>query len=229
MTITSIGHSTLLIVLEDGITIITDPWFESFPFLRREPIKIRPEEIGHCDLMLVSHNHIDHLDNAGIELAKRRGATFIGSERAARRASRSGVKNVVSIKRGEKFNFRDITIHAVAAEHPLARDAVGFLISGRRNIYFSGDTRYSDSIVEDLEKFKINVAMLQIACSWYPFIGHDGMNLASASELADALNPEIIIPIHYQMRTKAVNPEEFVRRQAKRKVLILKPGVAVEV
>lgn len=71
--------------------------------------------------------------------------------------------------------------------------------------------------------------MLQIACAWYPFVGHNGMNLDSASELADALNPEIIIPIHYQMRTKAVNPEEFVSRQAKRKVLILKSGVAVEV
>lgn len=70
--------------------------------------------------MLVSHNHIDHLDNAGIELAKRRGVTFIGAERAAKRASRSGVKNVVSIKRGEEYPFRDIVIYAVAAEHPFA-------------------------------------------------------------------------------------------------------------
>jgi len=229
MRITLIGQSTLLITLDEGIRLLTDPWFNSFRFLRSVPIALKPEEIAHCDLMLVSHNHIDHLDNAGLELAKRCGALFIGSVRATKRALRAGIKKVVSMKRHDVYSYGDIIIHAVSTEHPFASDAIGFLVKGKRTLYFSGDTRFTTSILQDLKGVRINVAMLQIACSWYPFVGYDGLNFDSASKLADALNPDIVIPIHYHVRTKSVEPEKFSKYLSNRRVIVLKPGIVTEV
>lgn len=229
MIITLIGQSSLRLELDEGITIITDPWFESFSFLRAVPPSLTPQDIKRCDLMLVSHNHIDHLDRAGLDLAKRLGAVFLGSARAARRAVRAGIKDVAGMTRGQKFSFRGLAIHAVAADHPFASDAVGFVIRGRKTLYFSGDTRHSKAVVEDLQGLRIDAAFLQIACSWYPFVGFDGMTIKSAVRLAEDIVPGIVIPIHYQVRTKTVDPEALRTRLPGIKVVVLTPGAPMEI
>src|SRR5579859_6836511 len=66
--ITFVNHATTLIQL-DGINILTDPiWSERTSpvgFLgpkRHRPPGIRFEDLPPIDLVLVSHNHYDHLD-----------------------------------------------------------------------------------------------------------------------------------------------------------------------
>lgn len=67
MLATWVGHATLL-VQADGVNILTDPiWseragpFDIGPARIAEP-GIRFEDLPHIDIVLVSHNHYDHMD-----------------------------------------------------------------------------------------------------------------------------------------------------------------------
>ncbi len=68
MRVTWIGHSTVLVQVA-GLNILTDPiWSErASPFAFAGPKRVRApgvrfEDLPHVDLVLVSHNHYDHLD-----------------------------------------------------------------------------------------------------------------------------------------------------------------------
>ena len=80
--ITFIGHSTFL-VRTPSLTFITDPVFTSHagPFGRLGPRRSRPPAIAPAalppvGLVLVSHNHYDHLQPSSLRLFARR-ASFV--------------------------------------------------------------------------------------------------------------------------------------------------------
>ncbi|MBX3737251.1 MAG: MBL fold metallo-hydrolase [Candidatus Didemnitutus sp.] len=84
--VTFIGHSTFLLQF-DGLTVLTDPVFATHagPFGRLGPKRARPpalrlEELPAIDVVLVSHNHYDHLDLATLRwLARERRPRFVTS------------------------------------------------------------------------------------------------------------------------------------------------------
>jgi L-ascorbate metabolism protein UlaG (beta-lactamase superfamily) len=201
MRITLIGHMTVMIDM-DGVFFLTDPWFGPCNFAERmlaprlRAPYMEPADIPPIDAMLVSHNHIDHFDALAIELARRTGCTIIGSARTARRAEKNGLKKVVALKRGNETDFKGIRIRAVHAEHPLASDAIGFIVMGTGSIYFSGDTRFSHETIYDLSGFPIDTALAQAACARYPLAGRDGMDLTDLTHFAELVKPSWTIPLH---------------------------------
>lgn len=65
---TLIGHSTVLLQYK-GINILTDPMFSERPFLtqsfgpkRYTPPALTIEQLPNIDIIVISHNHYDHLD-----------------------------------------------------------------------------------------------------------------------------------------------------------------------
>jgi L-ascorbate metabolism protein UlaG (beta-lactamase superfamily) len=228
MEITLIGQSTLLI-RTSGVTIMTDPWWGSFEFLRGVPLTMDPEAIDPIDLMLVSHNHVDHWCSAAVRLAAQRKIAVIGSARAARRARRGGVVDVTALAAGDSCPFRDLAVHAVPAFHPFAKDAVGFVVEGDTTFYFSGDTRYNPAIVRSLKPFTIGCALLQTAASTYPLVGKDGMDLADAAHLVAEVGPAVTVPIHFQVKGKTVNPDVLRRWKVASRLVVPEPGKPVTV
>jgi len=210
MKIKFLGQSGFRLTLECGSVVVTDPWLGWSPIKSYEtPVKWR--EFGRCDAMLVSHDHPDHLDDAALRVAKQAGSEFIGSERAARRARRAGVKKVTVVKAGDSLKVGGALVHAVPAFHPLAPDAVGFAIEDGVNVYFSGDTRYEKELVDDLKKYRIDVALLQVTCLEY-FFRKDGLDFEDAARLAAEVGAGVVIPMHYHDIVRKVAPEEMRRR-----------------
>lgn len=84
--VTFIGHSTFLLQFA-GLTVLTDPVFATHagPFGRLGPKRARPpalrlEELPAIDVVLVSHNHYDHLDLASLRrLARERRPRIVTS------------------------------------------------------------------------------------------------------------------------------------------------------
>lgn len=228
MEITLIGQSTLLIRMS-GLSIMTDPWWRSFEFLRGVPLIMDPEAIDPIDLMLVSHNHVDHWCSAAIRLAATRGIAVVGSARAARRAMRGGVTDLTALAAGGSCGFRGVTIHAAPALHPFARDAVGFVVEGDKTFYFSGDTRYDPSIVEFLKPFAIDCALVQTAASTYPLVGKDGMDMADAARLVLEVGPAVTVPIHFQVKGKTINPAVLRRWKVASRLVVPEPGKPVTI
>lgn len=228
MEITLIGQSTLMIKTS-GVSIMTDPWWGSFEFLRGVPLTVDPEKIDPIDLMLVSHNHVDHWCKAAVRLAADRDIPVIGSVKAARRARRGGVKNVTALKAGDSCEFKGLAVHATPATHPFAKDAVGFVVEGKETFYFSGDTRYDKGIVEFLEGFDLDCAFLQTAASTYPFVGKDGMELEDAARLVKEVGPKVAVPIHFQVKGKIVDVETLKRWKVRSRLVVPEHGRTMEI
>jgi L-ascorbate metabolism protein UlaG (beta-lactamase superfamily) len=102
--LTFVNHSTTLIQF-DGVNILTDPiWSERpspVPFAgprRHRPPGIRFDDLPPIDLVLVSHNHYDHLDVATLRALQARGAprivTALGNARLMGRAGILGARDL---------------------------------------------------------------------------------------------------------------------------------------
>ena len=231
-----IGHMTVLIEM-DGFTILTDPWFG--PRGRKEralaPRIVPPAaslgELGHIDLLLVSHNHIDHCDNISLEAARDQGITVIGPRSVAKRAKKLGAKSVVELEPGmvHRINKRSgdrtingsadgsievssqVSIEALKANHPLASDALAYLIRGSKTVFFSGDTRYTPELECALKSAQPDIALVQAACAHYPLLGDDGMSLPEAAALVKAIHPRLTVPVHLHCAGKWLDRSSGIR------------------
>jgi len=232
MKIRFIGQSTFRIILKDGLSLLTDPWFGTNWFLRAVPPALRPEQLEKIDLILSSHNHLDHIDRFTLRAAKKWNSIIVGPPGIFRRAQRNGLQNAHSLKPDEKLEIFNLEIIATPAFHPLSRDAVGFWIKTEEKIiYFSGDTRFTAPLKNWLQAHSpIHLAFLQIACARY-FGKDDGLNLTTASELAKSFAPETLIPMHYHGRFKQADPHilEKLLSDTGIKTLVIKLGEEIEI
>ena len=154
--VTFIGHASFLLRF-GGLTILTDPIFSErcSPVQWLGPKRARPpgrrlDELPRIDLVLVSHNHYDHLDLASLRAVARRDSpaflTPLGNRRLLRKA---GAGWVTELDWWQHQTIRDAVVTATPARHfsartPLDRDAAlwsGFMIEhhGRR-VLFAGDS-----------------------------------------------------------------------------------------
>ena len=231
-----IGHMTVLIEM-DGFTILTDPWFG--PRGRKEralaPRIVPPAaslgELGHIDLLLVSHNHIDHCDDISLETARDQGFAIVGPRSVAKRAKKLGAKSVVELEPGmvHRINKRSgdrtingsadgsievssqVSIEALKANHPLASDALAYLIRGSKTVFFSGDTRYTPELECALKSAQPDIALVQAACAHYPLLGDDGMSLPEAAALVRAIRPRWTVPLHLHCAGKWLDRARGIR------------------
>ncbi|PEN13867.1 hypothetical protein CRI94_07350 [Longibacter salinarum] len=162
--ITWIGHATTLIQVP-GLTVLTDPHFgqraSPVPFagperLARLPLQI--DDLPPVDLVVLSHDHYDHLHRPSIErlLAARHAPTFAAPLGCADRLRNWGVDSVLAFDWWE-YDDMDIgsglRLHALPALHFSGRSltdrnstlwASWMLEMDDGSVYFGGDTGYSD-------------------------------------------------------------------------------------
>lgn len=193
--ITFVNHSTFLIQV-DGINILTDPvWSRRVsPYKKIGPSRkrapgIRFEDLPRIDVVLLSHNHYDHLDVETMRMI------FVSHHPAI--IVPLGVKRYLDeqyVKGSEELDWwkatavraregsqQLLTITAVPAQHFSGRGLFdrdrtlwcGYVIqSGAGNIYFSGDTGYNDQTFKEIgQRFgPMKVSMLPIGAykpTWF--------------------------------------------------------------
>ncbi len=179
--ITFVNHSTFLIQV-DSINILTDPvWSErTSPFQWAGPKRmrrpgIRLEDLPKIDLVLLSHNHYDHLDfNTLKYLFQKFQPKIITSLGVKAFLDLNGITGATDLDWWQTYSQNDILeIEAVPAQHfsgrgMFDRDATlwcGYVIrrSGR-NIYFVGDTGYHETFFKEigLRCAPIDIALVPI-------------------------------------------------------------------
>jgi L-ascorbate metabolism protein UlaG (beta-lactamase superfamily) len=161
---TFIGHSTFL-VQTGRAAILTDPMFTTHagPFGRLGPRRVRRAAHGIADLpavdlVLVSHNHYDHLQPASLrELDARFRPAFVTTLGNARFLRGIGLRRVSELDWWSREQVGDVVVTCTPAQHFSARGlrdrnrtlwgGFGLAVAGR-SIFFAGDTGYCGHFVE---------------------------------------------------------------------------------
>jgi L-ascorbate metabolism protein UlaG (beta-lactamase superfamily) len=178
-----IGHGSLMFSL-NNFSIYIDPVRSSGSY----------ENFPKADLILVTHEHGDHLDPDLINTLRKDVTVMLSSEKAA--ASVSWAKGM---KAGDSKVINAITILAVPAYniknvrapgqpyHPKG-SGIGFVLTiGNKKIYVAGDT---ENIPEMKDLKNIDVAFLPMNLPYT-------MTPEMVAEAAKSFKPAILYPYHY--------------------------------
>jgi L-ascorbate metabolism protein UlaG (beta-lactamase superfamily) len=157
--VTFIGQATFLLRTAAG-TILTDPFFSerASPFASIGPRRLRApgfalDALPDIDLILLSHNHYDHMDLPSLRaLRARTTAPILTGLGNGAYLARKGVSGAVEMDWWQRTTPRpDVAVSYVPAQHWSSRSPRdrrrmlwgGFVVrSGGATIYFAGDTGY---------------------------------------------------------------------------------------
>jgi N-acyl-phosphatidylethanolamine-hydrolysing phospholipase D len=177
LTVTWIGHSATLIQI-GGCNLLTDPMLgrraSPFPFAgprRWVPPAVSVDALPPLDVVLVSHNHYDHLHRGSVRALAARFPTtpWIAPLGLAPLLRRWGVRETEELDWWDAASLAGLTITATPAQHFSARGPTdrnrtlwcGFTISTQtRRAYFVGDTGYHPhfgTIAERLGPFDLTL------------------------------------------------------------------------
>jgi L-ascorbate metabolism protein UlaG (beta-lactamase superfamily) len=248
--VTLVNHSTVLLQ-QGGVDILTDPiWsrraspFTSIgPRRRREP-GVRWQHLPRIDIVLISHNHYDHLDLATLRLLADRGQSqFIVPSGVARLLRSQNIGPVHELDWGERLTLLQTTIHSVPALHFSARGIFdhdrtlwcGYVIEAEdRIVYFAGDTGFGGHFASIRERFGApRLALLPIGAfepRWFMSPVH--MAPEEAVRAHQILAAQTSIAIHhgtFQLADDAIDtPQRLLRECAPGdSFLVLRNGQSV--
>jgi L-ascorbate metabolism protein UlaG (beta-lactamase superfamily) len=258
VTITHIDTACVLINI-NGYKILTDPTLDNkdgfLPQYVSRPLAfskkyidpaLSTDAIGKVDLVLLSHDHhSDNLDKNGKKFIKTV-PIVLSTKDAVRRLKND---NTVGLDNWEEYNINDarvkgLKITAIPAQHTnikrldrMMGKVLGFTIEwdGQENgcIYISGDTVLFEGIYELATKKKVDIAILHLGAGAFPYLKRNlrvTMNGEEAIETAKLLNPNSVIPIHYEgwwhFRQTTTSLKNEIEKSAQNgKFLWLKSGI----
>lgn len=173
-----LGHSGFRIVGE-GKTIYIDPY------------KIKGG--ATADIILITHNHFDHLDIEEIKKIVSAETLLVGPKECEAKFRSLGLGHIKIIKPGMNIDISGIRIEAVPSYnisksfHPKVDGKVGYILTmGGVKIYHAGD---ADRIPE-MASIKPDVSLLPVG-------GTYTMSVEEAAEATKDIGVGIFIPMHY--------------------------------
>jgi L-ascorbate metabolism protein UlaG (beta-lactamase superfamily) len=181
--ITFIGHGTLMFRVE-GKVIHVDPWTRLADY----------GKLPKADLVLVTHEHRDHLDLKAIEAVRKEGTVILASAIAARQ-----INGAVALNNGDSGTWQGIAVEAVPAYylvhmrspgvpyHPKGQGNGYVLTFASKRVYVAGDT-------ENTPEMK---ALKNIYAAFLPMNLPFTMTPEMAADAAKAFRPTILYPYHY--------------------------------
>ena len=210
-TLTWIGHSTLLIQY-NGINILTDPHLtkRASPLSFVGPKRYTPpglsiEELPDIDIIIISHNHYDHLDKLTIEKIfkkqlKNPPHVFVPL-RLKKWFEDLEIGRVTELDWDESKKFEEWVIHAVPVHHwsmrsPWDRNKTlwaGWVLETKGfRFFFAGDTGYS----RDFENLAKNFGQFDLSA--IPIGGYEPRWFMKAAHV----NPEEAVKIHKDINSR---------------------------
>lgn len=194
-----------------------------------------PEEhkdVRDLDLMLITHGHFDHIDDA-VEIARATSPTVVAIAETAAWLQGKGIENVIDMNKGGTVEAERCLVHMVHAVHSCGisdggqiiygGEAAGYVVElpGGFRIYHAGDT----AVFSDMELIgrllKPDIALLPIG-------DHYTMGPRSAAEAIRLLQVRVVVPMHYGTFPILVGTPDDLRREAADvpglEVVALEPG-----
>lgn len=177
--ITCIGHGTLMFTFGEKV-IHVDPWSNLADYTN----------LPKADLILITHEHSDHLDAKAIQIASKADTVFVINGNPT---TLKVLPNGIVMKNGESKTVLGIPIEAVPAYnlekrfHPKGNGNGYILTLGDKRVYVAGDT-------ENVPEIK---ALKQIDVAFLPMNQPYTMTPEQVADVAKAIRPKILYPYHF--------------------------------
>jgi L-ascorbate metabolism protein UlaG (beta-lactamase superfamily) len=204
-----INHATVLLEI-GGVTILTDPiysWTIGFIIPRFRKPGILFNDLPPIDVVLISHNHHDHLNLRTLRRLRRKRQSMVIVPPGLRTyVHRAGFENIRELNWWEGSICGDVVIHSVPAKHWGKRTVwegevgyCGYVVEGNgESIYFAGDTGYGSHFAEIGRRFSLEVALLPIgAYKPYAWFKNIHLNPSTAVRAFADLGAKHLVPIHW--------------------------------
>ena len=212
-TVTWIGHSTLLIQM-DGMNILTDPiWSERcspVPFAGPKRF-VKPglalEDLPDIDVVIISHDHYDHLDRTTVKKLGKKPLYLVPSA-VSKRLQKWGLDNYKELDWWESLQHNGIEFACMPAQHFSGRTPgdrnrtlwCSWVFRGEKNnFYFAGDSGYFPGFKEIGQRYgPFDLAAIPIG-SYMPrwFMRPIHLDPGEAVQALQDVKGKICIPIHW--------------------------------
>lgn len=246
--ITWLGHSTVLIKI-NGVTIITDPVFSirasMFQFLGPKKFDYSCdyylEDLPPVDVVLLSHDHYDHLDFRAIKFFKDKASKFIMPLGVGAHLEHWGVdaSKIEENDWWEAGNYSGVEFTATPGRHFTGRlftDRFKTLWCGwgikseKHNLYFSGDSGYFKgfkTIGEQLGPFDFSMMECGQYSKYWPTIH---MMPEESVEAAMDVKSKMAMPMHWgkfklSIHTWFEPPTRFIKKAAELNLEVASPKI----
>jgi L-ascorbate metabolism protein UlaG (beta-lactamase superfamily) len=223
--VTWLGHSTLLIEI-DGVRVLTDPvWGKrASPSQlagprRFQPVPVPLRAMPPIDLVIISHDHYDHLDYPTIHELSKGDVPFVTSLGVGAHLEfwRVRPERIIELDWWESRTLTStgVSVTAAPSQHFSGRTLKtrnatlwsSFVIrSPRHTVFFSGDTGLTseyESIQERLGPF--DLVMLEVG-AFHPSWGDMHLGPQNALKALPLLGASAFLPIHWGTFSLAMHP-----------------------
>jgi len=220
--LTWFGHSTFLLEI-NSMDILIDPMFGPSPaphkwlgpkrYYNELPIEI--ENLPEIDVVLLSHDHYDHLDYNSILKLKDKVGKFYVPLGVGPHLKEWGVdeSKINELSWGDEIDHESLRLICVPARHFSGRGIFdrnttlwgSWIIQGSSKIYFSGDSGYGPHFKKIGEQYgPFDFAMLE--CGQYNKRWETiHMMPEQTAQAAVDLNAAVMMPIHWGAFTLALH------------------------
>jgi len=214
--VTMVNHATVLIQM-DSLNILTDPvWSPKVGYegqlgvRRHRPPGVAFDSLPRIDIILISHDHYDHMDLPSLlRLQRRYHPRIITGLGNPGYLATQGVQGAEQLDWWQSASLSDaVRVTAVPARHWSGRSLTdryerlweGFVIEGERDtVYFAGDTGWGRMYRELHARWsRFTLALLPVAPfrpRWYMARKHLSPN--DAVRVAIETRSAKVIPIHW--------------------------------
>jgi L-ascorbate metabolism protein UlaG (beta-lactamase superfamily) len=242
----AIGHSTFALKLGNQF-IVTDPFFQTRALLvaRRAPAALPADIFPPQSVVLISHNHYDHLDDQAVKVLARRQAIFICPLGLKQFLQNAGARNIHELDWWGRLSLLGFNFTCLPAQHWSRRFrqrqnaalwSSWLIDGGGRRIFFGGDSGYFVGFAEFGRCFAgIDLALLPAgACLPRWMMAYSHLNVEEMFKAFHDLKAKRLIPMHWGSIKLGDDPiawplaqiERYLRQnpEMRARVEILRPG-----
>lgn len=239
------GHSSYFLQA-DGLNILVDPVFSErtspFSFIGTRQYAgtdfVKPEDFPELDIVLITHDHYDHLDYLSILKLKGKTRQFITSLGGGAHLERWGVPadKITELAWGEEVFAHRLTFTALPARHFTGRQfkrnqsvwSAFVLQTASARLYLGGDSGYDSHFKTAGDVYgPFDLAILECGQynTYWPYIH---MFPEQTVQAALDLKAKVLLPVHWGKFTLAMHDwndpiKRVVKKAAEENLKIITP------
>ena len=199
-------------------------------YRQSDQVPLAASDVERIDVVLISHDHGDHLNRDSIRGIAHLKPTVIAPKYCHDQLTELDIasESLRPAEYGSSFDFGEISINVTYAKHHTPGDC-GFVInSAQGTIYYPGDHKFDTPHKEEMCNLSVDYLLLPI--------NDTNMGVGFAALLTQILQPRVVIPCHFgffspRVRSQGAHPAEYFTAIAARQyrlpntdIMILSPG-----